>query len=216
MNIANAYRAVRTRISYSEREFRRIWPHVSAIEGFLVSPYQEQWLFNTARELPDRATIVEIGSFKGRSTCCLAYGIRGSSKHIFAIDTFEGNDKDFGRSSSYYDVFLDNLGRNGLSGYVSPLRGWSSEVGKNWNRPIHLLFIDGGHEYEDVLLDFQTFFPFVVPGGLVAFHAVHDFKVDHGLVGFPGVLKVWTEVAAPLLSEHERCATIAAGRKGCS
>jgi predicted O-methyltransferase YrrM len=166
---------------------------------------------------------VEIGSFKGRSTACLAFGIRGTGKHVFAIDTFEGNEKDFkpneaygGKTyfvASFYESFLANLERNGLSSYVTPLRAASSEVGKTWDKPIHFLFIDGGHEYEDVLADFQTFYPHVVPGGLVAFHDVHDFAQNHGPVGYPGVLKVWQEVASPLLSDRSACATLAFGRK---
>jgi len=213
VNLLNAYQTIKQRLSADERAFLRIWPAVDRIEGFLVSPHQERWLFNAAKRLSDHATIVEIGSFKGRSTTCLAYGVKGSAKHIFAIDTFEGNDKDFGRKASYYDTFLANLTGNGLSSYVTALRGISSEVGKTWRRPIDLLFIDGGHEYEDVLTDFETFYPYVVPGGLVAFHDVHDFAVNRGEPGFPGVLKVWEEIAAPQLVQHERCATLAIGRK---
>lgn len=223
MNLIDTYRAVKERLSPAEREFRRIWPAVSSIEGLLISPDQERWLFNAARALPDRSNIVEIGSFKGRSTACLGYGIKGTSKHLFAIDTFEGNQKDFKRNESYggvtfftesyFDAFLGNVEKNGLSNYVTPLRGVSSEVGKTWNKPIHFLFIDGGHEYEDVLADFQTFYPYVVTGGLIALHDVHNFESNRGEVGFPGVLKVWQEVAAPVLSDHVACATLAAGRK---
>jgi hypothetical protein len=223
MDIARVYKAVRTRLSPQDREFRRIWPSVEGIEGFLVSPVQERWLFGAAKDLQDGATIVEIGSFKGRSTTCLAYGARNSAKHVFAIDTFQGNQKDFKQGESYggrtffshgyYDEFLQNIDKNGLSRYVTPLRGVSADIGKTWNRAIHFLFIDGGHEYEDVLTDFETFFPHVVPGGLVAFHDVHDYQTNFGAVGFPGVLKVWEEVAVPVCRDHGRCATLAFGRK---
>jgi len=213
VNLLSVYQAVKTRLSPAERAFLQIWPAVNSIEGLLISPDQERWLFNTARELPDGANIVEIGSFKGRSTTCMAFGIKGTSKHIFAIDTFEGNDKDFGRHTSYYDVFLANLKKNGLASYVTALRGLSGDAARTWNKPIDFLFIDGGHEYEDVLADFQLFFPYVVPGGLIGFHDVHNFKSDRGAVGFPGVLKVWEEVASPLLTDRGTCATLAYGRK---
>jgi hypothetical protein len=216
MDLIDICRRVRARLSPTESEFRRIWPAVNGIEGLLVSPDQERWLFKAGRQLPDLADIVEIGSFKGRSTSCLAYGIKGTRKHVFAIDTFEGNEKDFASRDSYYEIFLGNLKRNGLSSYVTPLRGVSSEVGKTWNKPIHLLFSDGGHEYEDVLADCQTFYPYVVPGGLVAFHDVHNFKSDHGPIGFLGVLKMWQDIATPLLSDHHACATLAVGRKRAS
>jgi len=216
--LARLIDGVRRRISPTERAFHRVWPMIDGVEGFLISPAQERWLFGAARVLPDRSTIVEIGSFKGRSTTCLAYGCRGTAKHIYAVDTFAGNDKDFTPGSlfdgvSYAEIFKRNIARNGLSQYVTQIVGVSAEVGKTWTRSIDFLFIDGGHEFEDVYTDFVTFFPHVVPGGLVAFHDVHDFAVNRGEPGFPGVLKVWTEIAQPQLVETGRCATIAFGRK---
>ncbi|HUI06237.1 MAG TPA: class I SAM-dependent methyltransferase [Verrucomicrobiae bacterium] len=192
------------------REFRRIWPLIDGVEGLLVSPGQERWLFTTARWLPDGATIVEIGSFKGRSTCCLAYGCRGSKKHVFAIDTFAGNDSDFKegvtfRGTGYFDVFWSNLETRGLSSYVTPWRGQSRDAAKEWMTPIDLLFIDGSHQYEDVLADFEDFFPHVKPGGIIAFHDV--------LPNWPGPSRVWNESARPRLRRLGCCASLAYGRK---
>ncbi len=82
-------------MSSEEREFRRIYPMIDSVEGLLVSPMQKRWLFRAAKSLPDGANIAEIGSFKGRSTCSLAYACRGTKKHVFAIDTFMGNAVDF-------------------------------------------------------------------------------------------------------------------------
>ena len=209
---------IQRRLSPTDREFRTLWPRIDAIEGFLVSPAQERWLFGAARSLRSGAVIVEIGSFKGRSTSCLAYGCRGSRKHVFAIDTFEGNTKDFTPGTlferPFYQEFVRNIEANGLSQYVTPLSGQSVDIAKAWTRPIDLLFIDGGHEYEDVLSDFESFFPHVVDGGMVAFHDCHNFATDpHAQVGFPGVLRVWNENATPVLSDRGMCATLAYGRK---
>jgi len=40
----------------------------------------------------------------------------------------------------------------------------------SWYRPIHLLFVDGGHEYETVRSDIEAFGKHVVVGGIMAFH----------------------------------------------
>jgi len=192
------------RVPAVEREFRRIWPLIDRIEGWLISPDQERWLFEAARSLPDQSSIVEIGSFKGRSTCCLAYGSRGTNTHVYAIDTFNGNDFDC-QHRNFFEEFLQNVDRCALRKYVTPVHGWSSEVAKTWEKPIHLLFIDGSHRYEDVLADFEEFWPHVVPGGIVAFHDVVDT--------WPGPSRVWTEVAAPRLSEIGNCSTLAFGKK---
>src|SRR5271155_5768390 len=126
--------------SAAEREFRHTWEMVDPIEGWLL-PSQGKWLFNAARTLPAGANVVEIGSFKGRSTCCLALGCQGSEKHVYAIDPFDGG-PDLPKADSLPD-FSQNLRRCGVSGCVEPIVGLSNQVARNWSKPIHLLFIDG-------------------------------------------------------------------------
>ena len=41
---------------------------------------------------------------------------------------------------------------------------------KDWEKPIRLLFIDGGHKYEEVKMDFDSWSPFLVDGGMIIFH----------------------------------------------
>jgi predicted O-methyltransferase YrrM len=183
------------------REFQRIWPLIDAVEGWLL-PSEGAWLFHAARSLPRSADIVEIGSFKGRSTCCLALGCRESQKRVFAIDSFDGG-PDLPRADSFAE-FSRNLVRLGLSSRVEPVVGRSSEAARHWEKPIHLLFIDGSHSYEDALGDFHGFFRHVVPGGLVAFHDVND--------KWPGVSKTWLEVKDQL-SGIGYCDSLAYGRK---
>ena len=176
----------------AHREFRRVWPLIDAIEGWL-SPIEGAWLFHAARSLPRDANIVEIGSFKGRSTCCLALGCRGSRRRVFGIDTFDGG-PDLPRTSSLADLRC-NLERCGVSAYVEPIVERSVAVARTWRKPIHLLFIDGSHSYEDVLADFLGFFPYVVSGGIVALHDVRDVIYPQS---WPGVARAWTEIESQL------------------
>jgi len=187
----------------AEREFGRAWPLINSVEGFLLEG-QEKWLFKSARLLPDSANIVEIGSYKGRSTTCLAFGCRGTKKRVFAVDSFDGEVWE----SEYRTVFEDfkqNIDRCGLSVYVEPVKGLSTQVAKHWDKPIHFLFIDGSHQYEDVMADFAGFFPHVVPDGLVAFHDVCE--------GWPGVWKAWHETFKQKLTAIGFCRTIGFGKK---
>jgi methyltransferase family protein len=186
-----------------EREWRRAWSLCDRVDGWLMEG-QERWLFEAAYYLPSAANIVEIGSFKGRSTCFLASGCRGTKKRVFAIDTFDGNDCDFGYRN-FFGEFSKNLQSCGLSDYVEPLVGISAEVAKTWNKPIHLLFIDGSHRYEDISSDFEGFFPHVVPGGVIALHDVIE--------GWPGPLRAWHEIAKHRLVDVGYCQSLAYGRK---
>jgi predicted O-methyltransferase YrrM len=94
---------------------------VEAIEGFMV-PGQEEYLFNKVKSLPNDAVIVEIGSYKGRSTVAMSYACIGTNRKIYCIDTWDGNDRDFS-DRNLFDIWQENIEKNGLSQYVVPLRG---------------------------------------------------------------------------------------------
>lgn len=186
-----------------DREWRRALSLASLVEGWLHTD-EERWLFDAAYSLRSPGNIVEIGSFKGRSTCFLASGCRRTEKQVFAVDSFNGNDVDFGYRN-FFAEFSQNVRRCGLSKYVQPIVGITSEVAGTWNKPIHFLFIDGSHTYEDVLADFKGFFPYVVPGATVAFH---DVKNQNS----PGVLQAWTEIKHQL-TEIGFCQSLGYGKR---
>lgn len=200
--------AVVGKMSSNKNKWRQALKDVGQIEGLLV-PGQEKALMVLASALKKKSTIVEIGSFKGKSTACLAFGSPKTAK-VYAIDTFEGNKKDFLEGvqfmgKNFYDEFVENLERVGLFYKIVPLKGFSANIGKKWDKPIDLLFIDGSHVYEDVKQDFELFYPWVKPGGMVVFHDV-DQK-------FPGVKKVWDEISEPKLSGRGQFFTLRFGFK---
>lgn len=181
--------------------------NIASVRGYLV-PGQERVLYKLSASLNPGSTIVEIGSYLGKSTACLAYGTPKKSI-IYAIDTFKGGG-DFIRGiqfkgKNFYPRFKKNLKKLGLFHKIKPLSGRSSEVGMHWNKKIDLLFIDGSHLYKDVKKDFELFFPWVKPGGIVAFHDVHE--------KFPGVYRVWNEIAKNKLHPHQNSATLYYGFK---
>lgn len=181
---------------------------VKEIEGLLV-PGQERTFMALASCLEGNSTIVEIGSFKGKSTACLALGSNEKTK-IYAIDTFSGNNLDFSEGvqfvgSGYLNEFKQNLKNAGVLDKVEVLQGYSNRIGKRWNKKIDFLFIDGSHIYKDVKSDFELFYPWVKPGGIVAFHDV-DPK-------FKGVYKVWTKTAKKKLKLISNSHTLFFGLK---
>ena len=46
----------------------------------------------------------------------------------------------------------------------------SPECAKSWVKPIDTLFIDAGHDYQDILEDFAGWIPFLKEGGNLLFH----------------------------------------------
>ena len=130
-----------------------------------------------------RAQIVEIGSFKGKSTVVLAtiarhYGLGP----VVAIDphTFDNPELAAHRAApgaSSFEAFLSNLKSAGVADTVETHRAHSTDVAPDWIRPIRFLWIDGNHTCAGAKSDFDGFMPHLVPGGVVAFHdALHLFS----------------------------------------
>lgn len=124
-----------------------------------------------AGQLGDRdGVIVEIGSFKGKSTIALARGAAKVRKgKIYAIDPHRIQLEE-GYTEDTEAEFLANIRNAGVEDYVLPLIMTSEEANKGWHQPIRLLWIDGDHRYEAAKLDFTLWEPFVVEGGIIAMH----------------------------------------------
>lgn len=146
------------------------------VEG-LTTLQQCDTLFYMAYTSVKRAgRIVEIGSFKGKSTCWMAKALQiaGSNEKIVAIDphinTHNPGVVPTHKEDSSYDAFLNNLKNCGVTQYAEPIKQTSKDAAKNWNQPIKLLFIDGSHLYNDVMLDLRFWEPHLNIGGIIVMH----------------------------------------------
>lgn len=145
---------------------------ITVDEGFL--------LFNIARSLYNlEGAIVEIGSYKGASTICLAKGISMEDKtKVYAVDPHNLRfERLFGVgafSKNTYKVFTDNIRRENQEKKIVKISKTSKKAIKKWNKPIKFLWIDGDHSYKEVMADFLLWEKFVVPGGVIAFHDTRD------------------------------------------
>jgi Methyltransferase domain len=164
------------------------WEATQKVPGYLTEK-EARFLGLLAACVPAKGTIVEIGSFKGRSTVMLAkvashYG----GGPVVAIDPHNSpillGIPSEPQTSSYRD-FLENVRTAGVAAHVEPHAEYSTAVAKSWNRPIRFLWIDGDHTYEGAKSDLDGFFPHVVPSGVVAFH--------DALSNFPGPIRVFVE-----------------------
>jgi len=158
------------------------WHAARNVPGFLTE-HEARFLGMMAACAPCAGVIVEIGSFKGKSTVMLGklaqrYGIGP----VVAIDphTFHNPELSEHRSTpgaTSYDAFLKNIENAGLSECIEVHRAFSANVAANWNRPIRFLWIDGDHGYPGAKSDFDGFMPYLVPNGFVALHdALHAFS----------------------------------------
>jgi predicted O-methyltransferase YrrM len=106
-----------------------------------------------------KGTIVEIGSYAGKSTRLL--GLSSPESTIYAIEPFILN-----KSDEIKREFKKSV--EGLD--VVHIFGRSEVVGKAWGEPIDLLFVDGNHSYTQVKKDIRCFAPHLKSGCYALFH----------------------------------------------
>lgn len=133
-------------------------------------------IYDTAVALaPADAHFVEIGSWRGKSTCYLGVTIANSGKNITldCVDTWRGSvteevhQKDPSViNDTLYDEFLTNVKP---FDFVTPVRLSSMDAVKQYkDNSLDFVLIDGSHEYEDVVNDITEWLKRVKPGCMLA------------------------------------------------
>jgi predicted O-methyltransferase YrrM len=148
---------------------------VNGVEGWL-SDGQARRLWDCAQRVPAAGRIVEIGSFRGRSTIVLALA-SWSEVEIVAIDPHGGGDRgpneiapDAGRGESDNAVFRRNLHDAGVEGRVRHVRAMSSQASGDVRGTVDLLYIDGAHRYAPARDDIASWGARVSTGGTLVIH----------------------------------------------
>lgn len=145
------------------------------MEGFLSQNgknlIEGEVLYHLA--LKSKGKIVEIGSWKGKSTIWLAKGSEaGSRQKVYAIDPHTGSEEERGDGKAVwtFDAFQQNISHADVAKYVVPIIKTSLEGIYDVPGRIGLVFIDGATDYESVKKDFEAWIPKIAVGGIVAFH----------------------------------------------
>ena len=158
------------------------------------------WLRARAAECQ---TVVEIGSWKGRSTHALAEMCPGT---VFAVDHFNGSpgpdiskEMKEAKPGEVREAFHKNMNGFMESGKVRLLEGTSEKAAWKFEvehlRP-DMVFIDGDHRYESVCQDIRSWKALVRPGGLLCGHDSDEYGVRKAinelLPGWqPGPGRLW-------------------------
>jgi hypothetical protein len=141
------------------------------VEGFLTEE-ECVLLFHLARAVP-RGCVVEIGSYRGRSTVALALGARaGAGAPVYAIEPHEHFEGPLGGTFGPADrrAFFENVLRTGVAEDVRLVNLPSETAAAGWTNEIGLLWIDGDHDVQAVRRDLASWQPHLAPTALVAFH----------------------------------------------
>ena len=152
---------------------------IDDVEGWL-SEGQARRLWAAAGGVPTAGRIVEIGSFRGRSTIILGRGAE-QGVEVVAIDPHAGGDRgpqeiapEATRGDADHQTFQANLVRAGVADRVRHVRRLSVEALDQVAAPIDLLYVDGAHRYRPARADIEQWGARVRPGGTMLVHDAYN------------------------------------------
>jgi hypothetical protein len=177
--------------------FEAVLERIAGVDGWLTDA-QARELYDAAAGVPSGGRIVEIGSFRGRSTIVLASAAPDGAE-VVAIDPHAGNDRGPQEWDGYeaeaaedHEVFLRNLGAAGVADRVRHIRAFSGEAHREVDGSVELLWIDGAHRFRPALEDLRTWGDRVVPGGRMLVHdSWSSIGVTLALLRHLGVNRGW-------------------------
>jgi SAM-dependent methyltransferase len=145
------------------------------VEGWLTEA-QASRLATAAARVVEGGRIVEIGSFRGRSTIVLARAA-SAGVEVVAIDPHAGSDRgpqeieaDAARGDADVATFAANLERYGVADRVRHVRRFSGEALGEVAGAIDVLYVDGAHRYGPALDDIVRWGDRVAEGGRMLVH----------------------------------------------
>lgn len=156
-----------TQLSFLTAEEDQAW---QKIRGWLLPTVAEQ-LYRCTFEASSKGIVVEVGSFAGKSTVCIARALKdkGGISKMTAID------------SRFQLDFTSNLNQFGVLNLVHTLESPSLAVADTWNQPISFIYIDGHHGKAHAYADFVVWESMVLPGGVIALDDTAGFWIGPSL-----------------------------------
>ena len=171
---------------------------VDALKGMMVKGFiadnEANRLYDLAREAALLGPCLEIGSYCGKSSVYLGTACKKNSTVLFSIDHHGGSEEQQ-PGEEYFDpellnketgkidtlrCFRKTIADFELDDTVIPVVGRSAIIGRAWQTPLSLIFIDGSHAYESVLNDYNIWAKNLIPGGYLLFHDIFSDPAKGG------------------------------------
>ena len=167
--------------------------HAQNAPGFLPE-VEGKALYEAALAAGSKGPLLEIGSYRGKSSVYLGAAARAAGTILYSIDHHRGSEEHqpgegyhdpgvFDEARGRIDTlpsFLATISAAGLSDVVAPIVGRSDVLAQTWTRPLGFVFIDGGHSEDAAQADYDGWAPKIVAGGTLAIHDVFEDPSEGG------------------------------------
>ncbi|KAA1190628.1 class I SAM-dependent methyltransferase [Pseudohalioglobus sediminis] len=167
--------------------------NIDEIKGFLADD-EAHALHHHALVESRKGPVLEIGSYCGKSTIYLGLACRRNGATVFALDHHRGSEEhqlgEYFHDPDLYDTgegqvdtfreFRRNIRSAGLDETVVPLVAGSDAAARQWQTPLAMVFIDGGHSLDAALTDYRCWTAHLMRTGILAIHDLFEDAHEGG------------------------------------
>ena len=177
------------KINTETKENQYVMNVLSNVKGFFS--YEDAMVYRKLAEKVVNGTIVEVGSYLGASTLCIADICKKNNNKIYCVDTWkgspehqEGEDFCIHPPDRLYEDFIKNIKNSGYEDIIIPIKESSVEVSKILKENgvnADIVFIDANHSYVSVCEDIDCWKKFVKPNGFLCGHDIYSYEVKRAV-----------------------------------
>jgi predicted O-methyltransferase YrrM len=166
---------------------------VESVKGFL-DPVEGKALFDHCLASAVLGPVLEVGSYCGKSTVYLGAACKSANRTLYAVDHHRGSEEHqlgeeyhdpalYDGSAGLMDSFREfrrTMKAANLEDFVVPLVAPSAVAARDWQTPLGMVFIDGGHSLDAAMTDYESWAKHIVPNGLLTIHDIFPNPQDGG------------------------------------
>lgn len=182
----------RMAVLFDKENVSRLISYANSIDGFLCN-YQIPFMY--AFSTFQKGQMAEIGCWQGRTTNIIKVANR--KLDLVCVDTFRGSEEhkeylEKNKITNFKSIFEKNLVDRQNYSNVKVIEDTSANASKLfYNETFDVIWIDAAHDYENVKLDINSWYPKLKKGGIMLGHDYPDPKDPNG--GFEELTKAVNE-----------------------
>lgn len=167
--------------------FREEWEAMYQVEKNGWFDFQD--IYDMAADDIESGTFVEIGVWQGMSLAYLVDRVKNKKITVWGIDTFMGDPNNQNEQNlikngqlNLLEITKANFANLGITNGLNLIIKDSIEAATMfYDDECDFVFIDGGHEYEQVIKDIEAWYPKVKPGRILAGHDINADSVERAV-----------------------------------